>query len=743
MLQNPKEALADSALTLNAPAQPMASSPRAPYANVLCEGWLLKKRRKKLQGYARRYFVLSSSGVLSYSFEPGSITRDQISVPSAAISSSPRRRDIHVDSSRVTFHMKCLNKDDFDLWMGALRKFTPTGSEMEKVLTRRSLSRGISLGHQTGKFQHATIVLDEMGRTIDDISRKCYPTEEDEQGSVKSSDKGRTSNVRPKEDKAHPLLSIFKKPGNSSTGSRSKPSSARDGLPSSVSSTHIPEELAPLLSRLREQHGVLSDLLQGMSPVLVHRRMPFQETINEEGAPTPGARNASSWSSYRSSMSTVTDSGSVFFDALDADEFGAEEYVVQEDQVEEERDSAKGAPSMDTKSSVQEYEDECTDVQAEDDTPYESPGLLIDRRTRLPARPPTDEGSLFTILKKNVGQDLSNISFPCSFNEPLTLLERTAEELEYYELLNNAASTSDWVERICYVAAFAVSGYACTRFRSGRKGFTPLLGETFEEARFNFVAEKVVHKPLVIAYHADGQGWELNATSSGKTKFWGKSFEIIPTGITKLRIGADTFEWNKPSSFTRNLMMGTKYLEHCGEMIIKNTTTGAQCKLDFKETGYWASTPNVVTGIVYSPDGKSVSRLEGKWDEQLAQKLDSQHLKVLWRVTPFPRDATVYYGFTYFGISLNEITPDIKDKLPCTDSRFRPDVRSLEEGDIDGAEREKSRVEQLQRERRQRGQDPKPRWFRQIDGSEEWVYGGGYWEARRAGWKDMDIKPLW
>lgn len=78
----------------------------------------------------------------------------------------------------------------------------------------------------------------------------------------------------------------------------------------------------------------------------------------------------------------------------------------------------------------------------------------------------------------------------------------------------------------------------------------------------NFIAEKVIHKPLVMAFHASGSGWELNATSSGKTKFWGvyaaldisfvffdantftgKSFEIIPTGTTYLRIGEDEFEW--------------------------------------------------------------------------------------------------------------------------------------------------------------------------------------------------------
>jgi hypothetical protein len=58
---------------------------------------------------------------------------------------------------------------------------------------------------------------------------------------------------------------------------------------------------------------------------------------------------------------------------------------------------------------------------------------------------------------------------PVSFNEPLTLLERSAEEFEYCSLLDEAAKTSDEVERLCYVAAFAVSGYACTKNRSGRK----------------------------------------------------------------------------------------------------------------------------------------------------------------------------------------------------------------------------------------------------------------------------------
>lgn len=67
-------------------------------------------------------------------------------------------------------------------------------------------------------------------------------------------------------------------------------------------------------------------------------------------------------------------------------------------------------------------------------------------------------------------QDLAQVALPVSFNEPLTLLQRMAEELEYYDLLSEAVKSQDPVERLCFVAAFAVSGYANTKHRSGRKG---------------------------------------------------------------------------------------------------------------------------------------------------------------------------------------------------------------------------------------------------------------------------------
>lgn len=52
-----------------------------------------------------------------------------------------------------------------------------------------------------------------------------------------------------------------------------------------------------------------------------------------------------------------------------------------------------------------------------------APGLT-GRRTRLPApRPDTEGVSLWNLLCKNIGKDLSQVSMPVTINEPLNMLQ--------------------------------------------------------------------------------------------------------------------------------------------------------------------------------------------------------------------------------------------------------------------------------------------------------------------------------
>lgn len=46
------------------------------------------------------------------------------------------------------------------------------------------------------------------------------------------------------------------------------------------------------------------------------------------------------------------------------------------------------------------------------------------------------------------GKDLARVSMPAPLNEPLNLLQRLCEELEYSELLDRAANTQDPFERM-------------------------------------------------------------------------------------------------------------------------------------------------------------------------------------------------------------------------------------------------------------------------------------------------------
>eukprot|EP01050_Picozoa_sp_SAG11_P027527 SAG11_NODE_7009_length_1209_cov_0.826126_1_plen_104_part_00 len=86
----------------------------------------------------------------------------------------------------------------------------------------------------------------------------------------------------------------------------------------------------------------------------------------------------------------------------------------------------------------------------------------------MPKRP-----ALWTLVKSMVGRDISQICLPVAFHEPLSLLQRCAEDMEHSYLIDRACTKADSKERLAYVAAFAVSSYSSTANRT-LKPFTPL-----------------------------------------------------------------------------------------------------------------------------------------------------------------------------------------------------------------------------------------------------------------------------
>ncbi|XP_068092139.1 oxysterol-binding protein-related protein 3 isoform X2 [Hyperolius riggenbachi] len=378
----------------------------------------------------------------------------------------------------------------------------------------------------------------------------------------------------------------------------------------------------------------------------------------------------------------------------------------------------------------------------------------LKHRTSLPAPSPnTSNISLWNILRNNIGKDLSKVSMPVQLNEPLNTLQRLCEELEYSELLDKAALTQDPFERMVYIATYAVSAYAPSFYRAGSKPFNPVLGETYEfadeEKGVRFISEQVSHHPPISACHAETDKFMLYQDIRWKNKFWGKSMEIVPIGTTHLVLPGfgDHYEWNKVTSCIHNILSGQRWIEHYGEIIIKNTKSNiCHCKVTFVKAKYWNPNVHEIEGTVMDRNGKVVHKLFGKWHESIFYGSPSSPVCV-WRTNPMPKDSELYYGFTKYALRLNEFDPKTKSLLPSTDTRFRPDQRFLEEGNVEGAEAQKQRLEQLQRERRrvleENNLEHQPRFFRKAS-DDCWVTNGMYWQLRRdPGFCKMDCPVLW
>nr|XP_033812632.1 oxysterol-binding protein 2 isoform X1 [Geotrypetes seraphini] len=392
------------------------------------------------------------------------------------------------------------------------------------------------------------------------------------------------------------------------------------------------------------------------------------------------------------------------------------------------------------------------------------------RRTQIPDKP-NYSLNLWSIMKNCIGKELSKIPMPVNFNEPLSMLQRLTEDLEYHELLDRAAKCETSTEQLCFVAAFSVSSYSTTVHRTA-KPFNPLLGETYEldqleEMGFRSLCEQVSHHPPAAAHHVfSKRGWTLWQEITIASKFRGKYLSIMPLGAIHLEFhtSGNHYVWRKATSTVHNIIVGKLWIDQSGEIEIINHKTKDKCQMKFIPYSYFSrDTPRKVTGLVTGADGKAHFVLSGTWDEKMEyakvvqstrgnnssegkQKMVYQTLppKVIWKKYPLLENAEKMYCFSELALMLNEPV----EKIAPTDSRLRPDQRLMENGKWDEANLEKQRLEEKQRAvRRQReveavqalehGKDYEgyqPLWFeRKLDsltGELMCVYKGGYWEAK-------------
>jgi Oxysterol-binding protein/PH domain len=389
---------------------------------------------------------------------------------------------------------------------------------------------------------------------------------------------------------------------------------------------------------------------------------------------------------------------------------------------------------------------------------FEEPPASVDGepRSHLPRLDsPRPKLNIWSIVKDSVGKDLSRISIPVSICEPLSFVQRLAEDIEYSELLDQAAAEPDQHRRMLLVATMIVSHYSSTQGRTG-KPFNPLLGETYSLVApkkgdgIRFLSEQVSHHPPVSACYAESSDakWKYYNAIEVKNKFWGKSLEVFPTGWNHVEIPeyGDHFEFEQVTACVHNIVIGKLWLDNYGDCEIRNRSTGDKCVVKFEKSGWLsdASSLGTISGVVYDAAGSPKLKMSGRWTDAVYEDVrGSRERKLLWKVEKRPpASASNDYHMTRWAIGLNEpVSPARLPYTAPTDSRLRPDQRALEAGSYDLADRLKCALEDGQRSRRRMheaaDQPHVPRWFTLSKdlqaGRSEYMYNGKYFEAEAAG----------
>ncbi|KAE9421406.1 hypothetical protein Angca_007275, partial [Angiostrongylus cantonensis] len=226
---------------------------------------------------------------------------------------------------------------------------------------------------------------------------------------------------------------------------------------------------------------------------------------------------------------------------------------------------------------------------------------------------------------------------------------------------------------------------------------------------------------------------------------WAQTCEFVPERPIRLQLTGEEYMWNKITTHIEGLLCipEERKLYHEGTICVK-------CSNGVKATINVARNKEI-SGEVTSAEGKTFCKFSGKWDERLCRQrfdrnvafreidlwlfreLDGGEIEQLIMISEWPLFPE-YFGFSDFTMRLNELHNEDRDFLPPTDSRFRPDVRCLEEGMLEEAVEYKRCLEQAQRERAINQETHKPLWFVQKEDSftnkKIFVSTGKYWKAK-------------
>ncbi|XP_054419700.1 oxysterol-binding protein 1 [Pteronotus mesoamericanus] len=659
------------------------------------EGWLFKWTNY-IKGYQRRWFVLSN-GLLSYyrsKAEMRHTCRGTINLATANITVEDSCNFMISNGGAQTYHLKASSEVERQRWVTAL--------ELAKAKAVKMLAESDESGDEESVSQTDKTELQNTLRTlsskVEDLST-CNDLIA-KHGTALQRSLSELESLRLPAESNEKIKQVNERATLFRITSNAMINACRDFL--TLAQTHS-KKWQKSLQYERDQRIRLEETLEQLAKQHNHLERAFR------GATVLPANTSGSVGSSKDQC--FSGKGDMSDEDDENEYFDAPEIIIMPKNLGHKRTGSNisGASS---------------DISLEEQCRYQLEETKKEKRTSIPVKP-NYSLNLWSIMKNCIGKELSKIPMPVNFNEPLSMLQRLTEDLEYHELLDKAAECESSLEQLCYVAAFTVSSYSTTVFRTS-KPFNPLLGETFEldrleENGYRSLCEQVSHHPPAAAHHAESKnGWTLRQEIKITSKFRGKYLSIMPLGSIHCIFHASGhhYTWKKVTTTVHNIIVGKLWIDQSGEIDIVNHKTGDKCNLKFFPYSYFSrDVPRKVTGEVKDRSGKVHFVLRGTWDEKMERSRpatgdnggdarqrghEAEESRVtLWQRNPLPNNAENMYYFSELALTLNAEEPGTAP----TDSRLRPDQRLMEEGKWDEANAEKQRLEEKQRLARKRREE--------------------------------------
>lgn len=316
------------------------------------------------------------------------------------------------------------------------------------------------------------------------------------------------------------------------------------------------------------------------------------------------------------------------------------------------------------------------------------------------------------------GKDLVNLSMPVGIFEPRSFLERLSDGWAYLPSAFDAAShEADPVTRLKLVAAGVLAGLHLKCEQA--KPFNPILGETYEavyEAGHRLYVEQVSHHPPVTAWEVFAPGpspaWVYTGTCLWKASLRGNTIKGCEAGDCTVSFKAgpaagSAIVFSLPTVALAGIAWGERRADFCGKLVATDSRNGLTFSVLFNPdvqstSGFLKSlifTPahpsDYFKGAISNAKGKELCQVEGSWLTHIS--FDGVRLWELGKTAPG-------------GVTAAPRPSPVPDPLP-SDSRFRTDLITLRTGDLVEAQKEKNRLEELQRADRRLRQEKNPQKY--------------------------------